>query len=429
MEIQRPDNLSVRENGVTYVRANPAAPFTTGEKVRRLAMVTTAVMAIAAVCLVLGGSLGKEPKSLAAKHAATAPIYHRTTGLDEEGEASDSKESAIPDPEEAKRKAAEAFSKATGAFGEAIDAGEEAVADFIPEGFDVIHALSWHLDICFYIATAYTVYYIWMGNVWEKVLPRLNFNIDLAAQEKAKFERLHNKEAKIGTWGQPNDEGVPNDQDLLWFRLAEGEELLFGESQRVMPGLVDTIMCGCGGNVYAVAVTSSRIIIQHDKRCLFGTTVLTTNEESFFLKNVHKANLNTDGSLNLGICTLHSAEMLTGGFNWIAFGWIIDLILEWKPTAMAAITDERLKGWINMVPDDVIFMVASAFVIFGTFLFMALLFFLMCPQSVLTVEMVKQAGTKSYTLKFAYPVRQAYHMHDAIMQGRFGKGPFNVKPE
>ena len=55
-------------------------------------------------------------------------------------------------------------------------------------------------------------------------------------------------------------------QDLLWFRLAEGEELLFGESQRVMPGLVDTIMCGCGGNVYAVAVTSSRIIIQHDKR-------------------------------------------------------------------------------------------------------------------------------------------------------------------
>ena len=101
------------ENGVTYVRANPAAPFTTGEKVRRLAMVTTAVMAIAAVCLVLGGSLGKEPKSLAAKHAATAPIYHRTTGLDEEGEASDSKESAIPDPEEAKRKAAEAFSKAT----------------------------------------------------------------------------------------------------------------------------------------------------------------------------------------------------------------------------------------------------------------------------------------------------------------------------
>lgn len=31
--------------------------------------------------------------------------------------------------------------RGSGAFGEAIDAGEEAVADFIPEGFDVIHAL------------------------------------------------------------------------------------------------------------------------------------------------------------------------------------------------------------------------------------------------------------------------------------------------
>ena len=48
--------------------------------------------------------------------------------------------------------------------------------------------------------------------------------------------------------------------------LYAGEELLFGESQRVMPGLIDTIMCGCGGNVYAVAGTSHRIIIQHDKR-------------------------------------------------------------------------------------------------------------------------------------------------------------------
>jgi len=219
----------------------------------------------------------------------------------------------------------------------------------------VEHALGWHADIAVYIATAYTIYYIWLCNVWEKILPRLNFNINLAAEEKAKFERLNNKKAMIGTWGEPNDEGVPNDQDLLWFRCAEGEELLFGESQRVMPGLIDTIMCGCGGNVYAVAVTSHRIIIQHDKRCLFGSTVLTTNEESYFVKNVHKANLNTDGCLNLGICTLHSSEMLSGGFNWIALGWIIDLILEWKPDLMNAITDERLKGWINMVPDDVIY--------------------------------------------------------------------------
>ena len=34
----------------------------------------------------------------------------------------------------------------------------------------------------------------------------------------------------------------------------------------------------------------------------------------------------------------------------------------------------------------------------------------------------RQAGTKSYSLKFEYPVRLAYKMHDAIMQGRFGKG-------
>jgi hypothetical protein len=74
-------------------------------------------------------------------------------------------------------------------------------------------------------------------------------------------------------------------------------------------------------------------------RCLFGTTTLTVNEESFFLKNVHKANLNTDGALNVGLCTLHSAEMLSGGFNWIFFGFVIDLVLEWKPTFMNAITD------------------------------------------------------------------------------------------
>lgn len=177
-----------------------------------------------------------------------------------------------------------------------------------------------------------------------------------------------------------------------------------------------------------MAVTTKRIIIQNDKRCLFGSTVLTTNEESFFLKNVHKANLNTDGALNLGVCTLHSAEMLSGGFNWIALGFIIDLILEWKPDLMKAITDERMKGWINMVPDDVIFMFASVLVLFGTFLFLALLFFLMCPQSVLEIEFVKQAGVKSYSKKFTYPVRQAYHMHDAVMQGRFGTGPFLPAP-
>ena len=55
-------------------------------------------------------------------------------------------------------------------------------------------------------------------------------------------------------------------QDLLWFRMAEGEEALFAESQRVMPDFIDTLMCGCGGNVYAVCVTNKRIIVQHDKR-------------------------------------------------------------------------------------------------------------------------------------------------------------------
>jgi hypothetical protein len=29
-----------------------------------------------------------------------------------------------------------------------------------------------------------------------------------------------------------------------------------------------------------------------------------------------------------------------------------------------------------------------------------------------------QAGTKSYSLKFVYPVKEAYAMHDAIMQAQ-----------
>ena len=72
----------------------------------------------------------------------------------------------------------------------------------------------WHADIAVYIATAYVVYYIWHCNVWEKILPRLNFNINLAGEEKKKFERLNNKKADIGVWGEPNDEDKPNDQVL-----------------------------------------------------------------------------------------------------------------------------------------------------------------------------------------------------------------------
>ena len=30
----------------------------------------------------------------------------------------------------------------------------------------------------------------------------------------------------------------------------------------MLPGFVDTLMCGCGGNVFAFAVTSKRLIIQ-----------------------------------------------------------------------------------------------------------------------------------------------------------------------
>jgi hypothetical protein len=51
----RSRNMVVQEHGITYVRANPATPFTAGEKARRFAMVATTVLAIAAVALVLGG--------------------------------------------------------------------------------------------------------------------------------------------------------------------------------------------------------------------------------------------------------------------------------------------------------------------------------------------------------------------------------------
>jgi hypothetical protein len=37
---------------------------------------------------------------------------------------------------------------------------------------------------------------------------------------------------------------------------------MFLQSKRVLPGFVDTLMCGCGGNVFAFAVTSKRMIIQ-----------------------------------------------------------------------------------------------------------------------------------------------------------------------
>jgi len=71
------------------------------------------------------------------------------------------------------------------------------------------------LDICVYIATMYTVYYIWLCNLWEKILPKLNFRFNKAAAEKAKFEKLNNKTAAIGVWGRPNESEVHGPNDMV----------------------------------------------------------------------------------------------------------------------------------------------------------------------------------------------------------------------
>lgn len=329
-------------------------------------------------------------------------------------------ESKVPDPEEAKKKAAEVADKAKDALAKSQADLMKAVDDLLPGG-DLFHAFSWHLDICVYILTMYGVYYVWKTELWTYFLPRMKFNMVQEPELTPRTLARKNRECMIGEWSDQHlDEDEATcacDHDLLWFRKAKGEVAHFIDSKRVLPGLIDTLMCGCGGNVYAVAVTNKRIIVQNDKRCLFGTTVLTTNEDSIFVENIHKASLYTDGSLNLGLCTLHSFDMLRGGFNWIFFGLIIDIILEWKPTWIVMLGDARLEGWINMVPDDVIFMVASFFVLTGCFLFVALLWFLLMPQSVLEVEIVKQAGMETYTRTFEMPVGKAYKMYDSIMRG------------
>jgi len=309
--------------------------------------------------------------------------------------------------------AGEAASKA------ASDA-EKALLAILPVG-DIVKALGWHLDFCCYLVTMYAVYYVWKSDLHWKLLPKLEWAQD-TEKKSAQDIALEKKSCDIETgWvsdDRKGDGAGPNTYDLLWFRLAKGEKLHFAESKRVLPGFVDTLMCGCGGNVFAFAVTSKRLIIQNDKRCLFGSTVLTTNEESYFLKDIHKASLHTDGALNVGLCVLHSAEMLSGGFNWIFFGFVIDLLLEAKPALLSYIDDARIVGWINMVPNDVIYLVASLCVLLGGFLFVALLWFLLVPQSTLEIEIVKQAGTASYFKKFECPVLEAYHAYDAIMSGR-----------
>jgi len=369
------------------------------------------------------------PNALAARRAAAfknLPVHHRAQSLDDDeapppadGEQKEFK-FETPDPEEAKKKAAEAMEGAGEAASKAAEEAEKALMDILPVG-DVFNALGWHLDFCIYLATIWIVYYMYLNNVHWKLLPKFEWAKDTEV-ESAEDLRLKQKRCDIETGWVPDSEknnGTgPNTYDLLWFRTAKGEKLHFCESKRVLPGFVDTLMCGCGGNVFAFAVTNHRLIIQNDKRCLFGTTTLTTNEETYFLKDVHKATLNTDGSLNIGCCVLHSAELLKGGFNWIFAGFVVDLILEWKPAFMKFVTDERLVGWINMVPNDVIFMIASLFVLLGGFFLIALLLFIIFPQSVLEIEFVKHAGTSTYFKKFECPVLEAYKAYDAIMRGR-----------
>jgi hypothetical protein len=53
-------------------------------------MVVTATLAIASVCLVLAGYGGKESRtSLTAQNAKVAPIFHKTTRLDDAAPAAD----------------------------------------------------------------------------------------------------------------------------------------------------------------------------------------------------------------------------------------------------------------------------------------------------------------------------------------------------
>ena len=99
----------------------------------------------------------------------------------------------------------------------------------------------------------------------------------------------------------------------------------------------------------------------HDVSSIFSSWLTQQHDSDLIavFRDDPQASLHTDGSLNLGICVLHSAEMLRGGFNWIFAGFIVDLVLEWKPAFLSYIQDQRLIGWINMVPNDVIYLVSS----------------------------------------------------------------------
>ena len=56
-----------------------------------------------------------------------------------------------------------------------------------------------------------------------------------------------------------------------------------------------------------------------------------------------------DGSLPLGMCTLHSDDMLKGGFNCLMLGLALDVLLEWRHELEELVQDRRLLGWLRMV--------------------------------------------------------------------------------
>merc|ERR1712216_515542 len=103
--------------------------------------------------------------------------------------------------------------------------------------------------------TMYAVYYVWKTNLWMTILPRMSFNMVKEPELTPRTEARKNRECHIGEWSdqhlEPDEASMPCDHDLLWLRKAKGEVAHFIDAKRVLPGVVDTIMCGCGGNVYA----------------------------------------------------------------------------------------------------------------------------------------------------------------------------------
>ena len=49
------------------------------------------------------------------------------------------------------------------------------------------------------------------------------------------------------------------------------------------------------------------------------------------------------------MCTLHSDDMLKGGFNCLMLGLALDVLLEWRHELEELVQDRRLLGWLRMV--------------------------------------------------------------------------------